>query len=84
MVAVDNESVIFSTTFSNLYLYNLQERCIVTKKSINMQKSQDLGLFVGNNTKSSEITALAELKGKELLVVGCENGRIFIVHSQRL
>ena len=80
-MAVDSESVVFGTNFSKLYNYNIRERKVNAQKTVNIQKSQDVGLFATGSPKSSEITALAVLKGKDLLVVGCENGKILVVHA---
>lgn len=68
---MDSESVVFGTNFSKLYNYSIRERKVSAQKTLHLQKSSDFGLFVTGSTKSSEITALAALKGKDLLVVGC-------------
>jgi hypothetical protein len=44
---------------------------VIAQKTLNLKKSQDVGLFATGKTKSFEITALAALRGKGLLVVGC-------------
>ena len=76
--------MVFATNFNKLYSYNILESRVALQKLISMHKSQDLNLFATGSNKSSEITALVAMKGKDLLIVGCENGRILVVHSQSL